>query len=49
MSIVSKDNEIGNKEKRVNLKSIRNLKIKESQLWENWKEQSDNDFLSLFM
>lgn len=35
MSIVFKDNEIGNKEKRVNLKSIRNLKIKESQLWEN--------------
>lgn len=35
MSIVSKDNEIGNKEKRVDLKSIRNLKIKESQLWEN--------------
>lgn len=30
MSNVSKDNEIGNEEKRINLKSIRNLEIKES-------------------
>lgn len=51
ISIISKDNEIGNEEKRVNLKSIKNLKIKESQFsfGKIEKNKSDNDFLSLFM